>query len=202
MPLNEFLERAKKLGLKICGGCKKALVLSEYHKQTKSSDGLQTYCKECLKIRQRLRYKKNRQKEINKSKVWNKNNPDKCAASMRMCRERKPEHFKNYNKEWKRKNPDKVKAWDSNKSARRRIQKNSIIYKITGEDWALIKEKQNFLCFYCKKRKILSQDHTIPLINGGNHIKENIVAACISCNSRKSDLPIEIFAQRNWRLFF
>ena len=33
----------------------------------------------------------------------------------------------------------------------------------------------------------LTQDHVIPLSKGGQHIKENIVPACPSCNSKKGN---------------
>lgn len=50
-------------------------------------------------------------------------------------------------------------------------------------------------CYYCHQRvppKELTMDHIVPIIRGGTSSKNNIVAACPSCNSKKKYmLPIE-----------
>ena len=54
-------------------------------------------------------------------------------------------------------------------------------------------------CFYCKKQLVFKNrefslcgawnfDHLIPVARGGATKFENGVAACISCNSKKSDM--------------
>jgi 5-methylcytosine-specific restriction endonuclease McrA len=42
-------------------------------------------------------------------------------------------------------------------------------------------------CQYCGNRKQLTIDHVIPLSRGGKHIWNNVVIACSTCNSRKSN---------------
>ena len=42
-------------------------------------------------------------------------------------------------------------------------------------------------CQYCGNRKDLSIDHIIPRSKGGKHIWNNVVIACVACNSRKGD---------------
>ncbi|HSB52137.1 MAG TPA: HNH endonuclease [Dissulfurispiraceae bacterium] len=50
-------------------------------------------------------------------------------------------------------------------------------------------------CYYCGAHVSpgnLTMDHLIPLIRGGRSTKNNIVAACKECNSRKKYLlPLE-----------
>src|SRR3990167_2576329 len=58
---------------------------------------------------------------------------------------------------------------------------------VTAEDWLEIIQQHNHRCYYCRKRRILTIDHVIPLSKGGLHVKENIVPACKSCNSKKKD---------------
>lgn len=42
-------------------------------------------------------------------------------------------------------------------------------------------------CQYCgKETKELTLDHVIPRHRGGEHVWENVVSACISCNRRKA----------------
>jgi len=57
----------------------------------------------------------------------------------------------------------------------------------TAEDWLEIVAQHKNRCHYCGKRRVLTLDHVIPLSKGGKHVKENIVPACRSCNSRKKD---------------
>jgi 5-methylcytosine-specific restriction endonuclease McrA len=49
-------------------------------------------------------------------------------------------------------------------------------------------------CYWCGKswdaKRKKSSDHMIPLVMGGPHSINNVVASCISCNAKKSDKPI------------
>ncbi|MEO1429391.1 MAG: HNH endonuclease [Cyanobacteria bacterium J06632_19] len=42
-------------------------------------------------------------------------------------------------------------------------------------------------CQYCGSNKNLTLDHVITRSRGGRHTWENVVAACFTCNSRKSN---------------
>jgi 5-methylcytosine-specific restriction endonuclease McrA len=53
------------------------------------------------------------------------------------------------------------------------------------EEWNLCMEYFNNECCYCNKKCKLTQDHVVPISNGGTHHKSNIVPACINCNSSK-----------------
>ena len=63
---------------------------------------------------------------------------------------------------------------------------------VSAEDWLTILRAHKNRCHYCKKRKVLTIDHVIPLSKGGMHIVENIVPACRSCNSAKKDKLIRL----------
>lgn len=119
---------------------------------------------------------------------------------MRKMREKDPEEAYRKITEWKNNNKDKVRCHDAKKCARRRTQ--TLTGKITGDEWTLIKEKQNGKCKYCGKKANLTIDHVVPLISGGEHNAGNIVGACLSCNSRKSKMSVEEFAKRQGRLCF
>ena len=47
--------------------------------------------------------------------------------------------------------------------------------------------RDRFCCQYCGSRDDLTFDHVIPRSKGGRTTWENVVAACASCNGRKSD---------------
>ncbi|MFC2045236.1 HNH endonuclease [Chloroflexota bacterium] len=47
--------------------------------------------------------------------------------------------------------------------------------------------RDHYTCQYCGKvTRDLTLDHVLPRYRGGQHIWENIVSACISCNRRKA----------------
>ncbi len=60
--------------------------------------------------------------------------------------------------------------------------------------------RDNYLCQYCgrhqsalKTRESLTRDHLIPMSRGGLNIWTNVVTACSTCNTKKSNhLPTEI----------
>ncbi len=57
---------------------------------------------------------------------------------------------------------------------------------LTLEQWKLIKDAFKNRCAYCgKKTKLLTQDHVIPVAKNGGYTANNIVPACMKCNSSK-----------------
>ena len=47
--------------------------------------------------------------------------------------------------------------------------------------------RDQYTCQYCgKQMRQLTLDHVIPRYRGGQHVWENVVSACISCNRRKA----------------
>lgn len=58
--------------------------------------------------------------------------------------------------------------------------------RLTAAEWEAIKAAHGNACLYCGATdRPLTRDHVIPLKEGGQHVKENVVPACRSCNSRK-----------------
>jgi 5-methylcytosine-specific restriction endonuclease McrA len=74
---------------------------------------------------------------------------------------------------------------------------------VNGSNWIrkakryAIYARDNFSCCYCgtcfDSVKGLSLDHVVARENGGGNEATNLVTACISCNSRKGDMPIHQF---------
>jgi 5-methylcytosine-specific restriction endonuclease McrA len=48
-------------------------------------------------------------------------------------------------------------------------------------------KRDHHSCQYCGSTKKLTLDHVMPRSRGGSHTWDNVVAACESCNGRKSD---------------
>ena len=53
--------------------------------------------------------------------------------------------------------------------------------------------RDNFTCRYCGRQSdtvVLNVDHIIPVCQGGTNDDENLIAACVECNSGKSGSTI------------
>lgn len=87
---------------------------------------------------------------------------------------------------WAKANPEaKRKA-----ATRRRARKfdNSGGVGVSARDWKRLVNRFDGRCAYCGVRpEQLDQDHVIPLSLGGRDAIGNILPACRSCNSSKSD---------------
>jgi 5-methylcytosine-specific restriction endonuclease McrA len=60
--------------------------------------------------------------------------------------------------------------------------------------------RDGFCCLYCgssvEKGARLTVDHIVPSAEGGTNDAENLITACMSCNSAKRDL-----SAREWRTY-
>lgn len=56
---------------------------------------------------------------------------------------------------------------------------------------AMIYKRDGHKCQYCGSTKELTIDHIIPRSRGGEDSWENLVVACMSCNTRKGDKLLE-----------
>ncbi len=56
---------------------------------------------------------------------------------------------------------------------------------------SMIYKRDGHKCQYCGSTKELTIDHIIPRSRGGEDSWENLVVACMPCNSRKSDKLLE-----------
>jgi len=120
------------------------------------------YAKNKTKIQQMN--KKYKQKKVE----WVKNNRDKINAQKR---------------EWRKNNRDKYLLEKHN----RRAKEKQLESYFTNETWEECKKHFESKCAYCGKTEFLTQDHFIPVTNGGEYTKNNIIPSCQPCNSSKNN---------------
>lgn len=100
-------------------------------------------------------------------------------------------------REWTKKHPEAQRRWNKAHpehrramQKRRRAVKYGALADFTQEQWDEMQAAYKFRCVYCHKKPAkLTQDHIIPLRNGGQHTLSNIVPACHACNSKKGIRP-------------
>lgn len=56
--------------------------------------------------------------------------------------------------------------------------------------------RDKFECQYCGSHDELTLDHIIPLTQGGTNEDDNLITACVSCNSAKGTLTLEELAKK------
>lgn len=75
--------------------------------------------------------------------------------------------------------------------AKRRAKEKEIISTLTLKKWLEILKEYNYKCAYCEiefdENTLPEKDHLIPTSKGEHNIKENIVPACRSCNTKKNN---------------
>lgn len=89
-------------------------------------------------------------------------------------------------REWLRKNPEYVRTKRNKREARINNNPNTL----TPAEWKEILELYEGKCIYCGSSKRITMDHIIPISKGGGTTKDNVVPACISCNSSKGNKDI------------
>lgn len=133
-------------------------------------------------------------------KQWRKDNPEyfknywqknkeKISEQQKKWYINNVEHKKKYKRKWNK--TETGKANNQRGNIKRRAKFKEIINTLTFDEWLNILKKYKYRCAYCGKKFDLfdrpTRDHIIPLTKGGDNIKENIVPACQSCNSKKYD---------------
>ena len=69
---------------------------------------------------------------------------------------------------------------------KRESMKKKAISTLTVEQWKKCKEYFNYSCAYCGIEGVkLTQDHFIPVSDGGEYARGNIIPSCGTCNSKK-----------------
>jgi len=174
---------------KTCTGCGKEKLLKEFPIKKEMRDGRHSHCRECRNKYHSKYRKSERGKETQKRfKLKDIRKYRKYHAEYERKR-RKTEEFKLYSIEYEKKEERRISRRLRQRKRNIKLSKNNV----TTKDILNLLEIQNRKCFYCGCELVDYQiDHFIPLSKGGEHIIENIVIACISCNLSKNDkMPME-----------
>lgn len=140
----------------------------------------------------RNRQSPEKQEEIREAiRVWHRQNKDLLNykrnnhPNKRKRLDRACAYYKTY-----RANPDnrdKIKFYRKYQKAIRRLAIERSPNPFTMKEWKCIVQEWEYRCAYCGiPTPKPTQDHIIPLSQGGEHTAQNILPACMSCNQRKS----------------
>ncbi len=145
--------------------------------------------------------KKNKKRNYARIRKWCANNPDRNKQSKEKWLANNREKANAASKKWSLTLAGKVSVRSA--GVRRRYFKDQTSNPITNAEIVLLLARSR-VCFYCEKpfneHRKATLDHILPLAKGGSHTRDNLCAACKSCNSKKNaKLPHE-FAREIGRL--
>ena len=137
-------------------------------------------------------YYENHEKMLESRRRYCENNSDKVKETNKAYNRKNKDKKRKYMKEYTRENPHIIRAIHQ----QRRARLKQLPYTLTHEEWKSIKNYFGNSCAYCgmsekehqsKWNEQLHQDHFIAVSNNGGYTADNIIPACKSCNSSKSD---------------
>ena len=138
---------------------------------------------------------------------WYKDNPDYDKQNYKNNKEKRKKQIQQYyinNKEkmerykamWRK--TEKGKANNQRNHIKRWAIEKDTINTLTSEEWLDILKEYDYKCAYCgcdfDENTLPTKDHIIPISKGGHNVKENIVPACRSCNSKKGNKIIQSYS--------
>lgn len=186
--------------MKKCVNCKEEKEEEEFYRLATAKDGLQSYCKSCVKARAKKWQKENPQRFRASVGRWQRENPERFRASVKKWQKENSSKFRATVKRWQEKNPDKllanVKKWQ--KENPHKLVANNIKYQLTKEramsKWA----DQSLIEDIYKEAKDLTEltgiqfhvDHIIPLRGkkvSGLHVESNLQIMTAKENVKKNN---------------
>lgn len=176
--------------VKTCTKCGHDKPITEFSEGARYAGGHYAQCKECRNQFATKYYAADPEKYRARSRRWYAANSDTALATGRAWRTANPEKMKAAVARWARANPDNVRA---RCAKRRALQSAAPGRGISPAEWREILAGALGICAYCNERRRLELDHIEPLALGGEHDVDNAAAACKSCNSSKSDIPLLVW---------
>lgn len=139
------------------------------------------------KLRQKKYHEQNKERRNKYSRLWYINNKESRMEYNKKYYLENKNREHNRHKTWWKSNKDKVRV----KNHKYRASKKKLISTLTTEDWNESLAYFDYSCAYCGGKENLQQEHVFPLSGGGMYTRQNIIPACISCNSSKCNKDME-----------
>lgn len=187
---------------KHCTRCNRDLPASReyFHADKSKRDGLNLYCKDCMKAYGDKRKQANpeyfREYSRTQGKAYRNSEKGKRLAKERVKNNR--EKVMASQQKWRVNNPEMARAINLRAVARRAGAEG----RHNGRDIIELYDMQDRRCGYCGMPIIgldYQVDHIVPLSRGGSDWPENLLIACQTCNGNKATKTLEEWMKiRGW----
>lgn len=178
--------------IRICTKCGEAKPVSEYHRDSRSSDGYRRQCKPCRCSAVMDWWTANRERQLERHQAY-------VDANRERVRELDSERY------WRNRDQRLDLATSVGHAKRARERGGDYDFTVTRE---ALRERDGDACHYCRRvmdferndRKIRKDkatiEHVVPISAGGGHTFANTVLACWGCNSEKRNADADAFRER------
>ena len=171
--------------MKKCVQCLQERKLLDFLRDNRTQDGYCKICLFCVAAKQGLS-KKEYERRLLAGSIQRQHGIDLTPKHRQKIREWakvNSDKMREYERRYHKQNPQIAKAANHRRKARKSNTTENIFTEQDRRD--LIQEYEG-RCAYCSTKVIyLEMDHIIPLSQGGQHTKSNIVPACFNCNRSK-----------------
>lgn len=148
-------------GYKYCPKCEQTKELDKFSRNTKSRDGKQNWCQQCMNIRR---------------EQWAKDNP---------------ERDKELELKYKQTDRYKITHKNIKYERRQKLAKTPKELRLTAKHWKAVLDLCGNVCLSCGSTEDITIDHVKPLSLGGLNTVFNVQPLCHHCNSIKRDTEID-----------
>jgi hypothetical protein len=194
-----------KIVAKACTKCGEVKTLEDYTKDKKGLAGKAPNCKVCQKEyneankdRSRQHYADNREKYIETSLKWAKENPERSAQNNRIWQRNNPERVAIHTREWTRNNSEK----NTLKAQRYLARKASLPDTLTSEQYTITLEYFGNACALTGRIDSIEVEHALPISVGhGGTTFENCYPMATGLNQSKGNKNIFEWFEANRQRF-
>lgn len=138
--------------------------------------------REDIKRRNKEYWAKNKEDEKIRIKKWRQENADHIKRYRKINRDRDKEAAR----KWYR--TERGRSLSITRTNQRRAKIKKLRNDFTAKQWSECLNHFEYNCAYCGKHyELLEQEHFVPVSKNGHFTKSNIVPACKSCNTSKSN---------------
>lgn len=210
-----LFEAGRFASAKDCTKCGETKPTTEFNKDSRRGDGLQSHCRLCHKTFNANRYLANQEKLRAASAKWRAENPEKHRASKAKWEAANAERIKankakyhatnkeklkEANAKWHAANPDARRIREQNRRARKRASGGKLSKGLADRLFSL----QHGKCA-CGCGQPLGDDfhldHIMPLALGGTNTDDNIQLLRSRCNIQKKDKhPVDFMQSKGFLL--
>jgi len=181
---------------KVCKKCNRELPIEDFRKYKQCESGYGPKCKKCCNEERRLSgerkryYEKHKKQERELNKKWKQEHKDKVKEYERKRKKKYKDILSQKKKEYYK--TEKAKTLKKQADKRRENAKKKVVSTLTIQEWEDILKSFNYSCAYCGLQSgKLTQDHFVPVSEGGEYTINNIIPACARCNSSKNNSEFE-----------
>ncbi|MFF6966038.1 endonuclease VII domain-containing protein [Streptomyces anthocyanicus] len=172
---------------KKCGRCEEAKPVSEFHKRARSVDGLQAFCKGCMRSNKQTWRSDNPEQNRSTDQAWREANKKKIAETRAAYRQANKDKLNEYNREWRKKNKDRVPGY---------YMKHT--YGLSREEYAATLEKQGGVCAICKQECRVHARLSVDHCHRTNVIRGLLCQSCNTALGHLEDDPDRLRAAINY----